>query len=266
MNGTVITGLVAALLMASGWLVSFRKRDVSIVDPMWPMVFVAAAWALWTWGEGDHSTGRSALILGMVSVWGIRLAVHLAVRKWGAPEDYRYAAMRRRQPNFEWSSLISVFLLQGALVTVVSLPVQAVLTDADPPALGWIDWAGLVVWGVGLVFEAVSDGQLRRFLADPANRTAVMDEGLWRYTRHPNYFGDCLVWWGIFLPALAAGAAWTVAGPVVMTILLVRISGVELLERTIGERRPGYADYARRTSAFIPRPPASQTGDGPDES
>lgn len=242
--------------MIAGWLVSLRKRDVSIVDPMWPAVFAAAAWAVWTWGEGDHGAGRSVLVLGMVSVWGIRLAVHLAVRKWGAPEDYRYAAMRRRRPNFEWSSLFIVFLLQGALVTVVALPVQAVLTDAGPRPLGWIDWAGVIVWGTGLAFEAISDGQLRRFLADPGNRNAVMDRGLWRYTRHPNYFGDCLVWWGIYMPALAAGAAWTVVGPVVMTVLLLRISGVALLERTIGERRPSYADYAGRTSSFIPRPPS----------
>ncbi|MDE0170324.1 MAG: DUF1295 domain-containing protein [bacterium] len=255
LNGIAITGLVAAVLMVSGWLVSLRKRDVSIVDPMWPVVFVAAAWAMWIWGEGDHSTGRSALMLVMVSVWGVRLGAHLAARKWGAPEDYRYAAMRRRRRNFEWWSLVFVFLLQGALVTVVSLPVQAVLTGADARPLNWIDWAGVVVWGTGFAFEAISDGQLRRFLADRDNRTRVMDRGLWRYSRHPNYFGDCLVWWGIYLPALAAGAAWTLAGPVVMTVLLLRVSGVALLERTIGERRQGYADYARRTSSFIPKPP-----------
>ena len=255
LNGTAITGIVAAALMGAGWLVSLRKRDVSIVDPMWPAVFVAAAWAVWAWGDGGRGAGRSALVLAMVSVWGIRLAAHLAARKWGAPEDYRYAAMRRRWPNFVWSSLVIVFLLQSALVTVVSLPVQAVLTDAEPRPLGWIDWAGVIVWGTGFAFEAISDGQLRRFLVDPANRTAVMDRGLWRYSRHPNYFGDCLVWWGIYLPALATGAAWTVAGPLVMTVLLLRVSGVALLERTIGERRTGYAEYARRTSPFIPRPP-----------
>ena len=255
LNGVAITGLVSAWVMGSGWLVSLRKRDVSIVDPMWPAVFVAAAWAVWIWGEGDQGAGRSALMLAMVSAWGIQLGAHLAVRKWGAPEDYRYAAMRRRRQAFEWWSLVIVFLLQGALVTVVSLPVQAVLTDAAAAPLGWIDWAGVVVWGTGLAFEAISDGQLRRFLAVAANRTAVMDRGLWRYSRHPNYFGDCLVWWGIYLLALAAGAAWTVVGPLVMTVLLLRVSGVALLERTISERRPGYADYARRTSAFIPRPP-----------
>ena len=250
-----ITGIVAAVLMGSGWLVSLRKRDVSIVDPIWPVVFGAAAWAVWIWAEGDRGAGRSALMLVMVSVWGIRLGTHLAVRKWGAPEDYRYAAMRRRRRCFEWSSLIVVFLLQGALVTVVSLPVQAVLTDPDARPLGWIDWAGAVVWATGLAFEAISDGQLRRFLANESSHGAVMDRGLWRYSRHPNYFGDCLVWWGIFLPAIAAGSAWTIAGPLVMTFLLLRVSGVALLERTIAERRPGYADYARRTSAFVPRAP-----------
>ena len=260
LNGIAITGLVAGVLMGAAWLVSLRKRDVSIVDPMWPVVFVAAAWAIWIWGEGDRTAGRSVLMLAMVSVWGIRLAAHLAVRKWGAPEDYRYAAMRHRWRPFGWWSLVIVFLLQGALVTVVSLPVQAVLTDAGGRPLGWIDWAGMVVWATGFAFEAISDGQLRRFLADRDNRTGVMDRGMWRYSRHPNYFGNCLVWWGIYLPALAAGAAWTVAGPLVMTVLLLRVSGVALLERTIGERRPGYADYALRTSAFIPRPPRRPQG------
>ena len=260
LDGMAITGIVAAVLMGSGWLVSLRKRDVSIVDPMWPLVFVAAAWAVWIWGEGDRGAGRSALILVMVSVWGIRLGAHLAIRKWGAPEDYRYAAMRRRRRNFERWSLVTVFLLQGALVTVVSLPIQAVLTDPDPLPLGWIDWAGVIVWGTGFAFEAISDGQLRRFLATEASRGAVMDRGLWRYSRHPNYFGECLVWWGVFLPALAAGSAWTIAGPLVLTFLLLRVSGVALLERTIAERRPAYADYARRTSAFIPSPPRRPEG------
>lgn len=254
MEGLGITGSVAALLMGAGWLLSLLKRDASIVDPMWSLVFVTAAWSMYIRG-GETGGGRSLLMLAMVTVWGIRLAVHLGIRKRGMPEDYRYAAMRRRFRPFEWWSLPVVFGLQGALVVVVSVPVQAVLTDRNAVPLGWLDWSGLAVWAIGFAFEAVSDAQLSRFRSDEANRRAVMDKGLWRYSRHPNYFGDCLVWWGIYLSAAAAGAWWTVAGPLVMTILLLRVSGVALLERTIGERRPGYADYAQRTSPFVPGRP-----------
>ena len=254
-EGLRITGSVAGVLMGAGWLLSLFRRDASIVDPMWSIVFVAAAWSMYIRGGGETGGGRTVLMMVMVTVWGTRLAAYLGERKWGTPEDYRYAAMRRRYRPFELWSLLIVFGLQGALVTVVSLPVQAVLSDRSPSPLGWIDWLGLALWGVGFTFEAVSDAQLRRFRSDQANRRGVMDRGLWRYSRHPNYFGECLVWWGIFLPAMAAGAWWTFAGPLLMTILLLRVSGVALLERTIGERRPGYAGYAQRTSSFIPRRP-----------
>ena len=200
-------------------------------------------------------SGRAWLMLAMVSAWGLRLSAHLAARKWGAPEDFRYQALRRRlQPFWLWSLLI-VFGLQAALAAVVSLPVQAVLGDPDPSPLGWLDWVGAAVWAVGLAFESVGDEQLRRFKADAANRGTVMDRGLWRYSRHPNYFGDSMVWWGIWVVAMAAGAWWTVAGPLVMTILLLRVSGVTMLERSMGKRRPGYAEYAARTSTFVPMPP-----------
>jgi len=159
--------------------------------------------------------------------------------------------------NGVWLALavLIVFGLQGTLAVVVSLPLQAVLTDRNAAPLGWLDWLGLAVWVIGFAVETVSDAQLRRFRSGEANRRAVMDRGLWRYSRHPNYFGDCLVWWGIFLPAAAAGEWWTVVGPLVMTILLLRVSGVAMLERTIVDRRPGYADYVRRTSSFIPKRP-----------
>ena len=253
MSALAVTGLVAGALMGGCWLVSLIKRDVSIVDPLWPMVFVAVAWSVWLWGDGA-SSGRDGLMLVMVSAWGLRLGAHLTARKWGEPEDFRYQSLRRRLPPFWLWSLLVVFILQGLLAVVVSLPVQEVLGDPGPSQLGWLDWIGAAVWAVGFGFEAVSDEQLRRFKADPANRGRVMDRGLWRYSRHPNYFGDCVVWWGIYLVAAAAGAWWTIAGPLVMTFLLLRVSGVALLERNIGKRRPGYADYAARTSAFIPLP------------
>jgi steroid 5-alpha reductase family enzyme len=164
-----------------------------------------------------------------------------------------------RGDRFPLASLFTVFLLQGALMWVVSLPLQAGAARGASAPLGLLDAAGVTVFAVGLAFEALGDAQLARFLADPAHRGQVMQSGLWRYTRHPNYFGDALVWWGLGLVAAAAGAAWSLVGPALMTFLLVRVSGVSLLEKDIGERRPGYAEYVRRTSAFLPRPPRPVT-------
>ena len=254
MSALGLAALVAGGLMAGCWPVSLPRRDVSIVDPLWPMVFVAVAWALRLFSDGAGG-GRAWLMLVMVSAWGLRLGAHLTARKWGAPEDFRYRALRRRLEPFWLWSLLVVFVLQAALAVVVSLPVQAVLGDTGPSPLRWLDWVGAAVWAVGLAFEAVGDEQLRRFKADEANRGSVMDRGLWRYSRHPNYFGDSMAWWGIWLVAAAAGAWWTVAGPLLMTFLLLRVSGVTVLERSIGRRRPGYAEYVARTSAFVPMPP-----------
>ena len=257
MSALAVTAVVAGVVMGTGWLASLRLRDASIVDALWGLTYVLAVWAVWLWGDdAAAAAARAWLVTAMVTVWGLRLCRHLATRSRGKPEDHRYATMRRRwRPFWLWSAVI-VFGLQACLVVVVSLPVQAVVGgSANPAALGPLDWLGCAVWAVGVAFEAVADEQLRRFKADPANRAAVLDRGLWRYSRHPNYFGDCCVWWGVYLVAVAGGAAWTVAGPLVMSILLVRVSGVRLLESTIGDRRPGYSDYARRTSSFLPLPP-----------
>jgi steroid 5-alpha reductase family enzyme len=192
----------------------------------------------------------------MTTVWGLRLGGYLAWRKRGAPEDFRYQAMRRRAgPRFFVLSLATVFGLQGVLLWVVSLPVQLGQIRVEP-GLGAIAYTGIALWAVGFAFETVGDAQLARFKRDPDNAGRVMDRGLWRYTRHPNYFGDACVWWGIALVAAETGiGAVGIVGAVVMNVLLVRVSGVALLERSIGKRRPGYDEYVRRTSAFIPRPP-----------
>jgi len=195
-----------------------------------------------------------------VALWGLRLGAYLLRRKWGEPEDHRYAAMRARwgERRFPWLSLVIVFWLQAVILWVVSWPLfQAVRADR-PAGLTWLDGVGVVLFVVGFVFETVGDWQLARFKADPANRGRVMDLGLWRYTRHPNYFGECVLWWGFGLIALATGFAeawWTLVSPVVMTFLLLRVSGVSLLEETIEERRPGYREYVRRTNAFVPGRP-----------
>lgn len=250
----VEAGLVLMLVTAL-WAVSVAAHDTSIVDIFWGSGFVVVAWTalLLVDGSGD----RRLLLAVLVTVWGVRLTVHLARRNLGKGEDPRYAAMRRRHGD-RWPvlSLVVVFWLQGALMWVVSLPVQVAMTDSTSGGLGALDWAGVTLWATGLAFEAVGDLQLVRFKADPANRGKVMDRGLWRYTRHPNYFGDLCVWWGIWLVALAAGSAWwTAVGPAVMSVLLIRVSGAALLERSLLRRRPGYADYVARTSAFFPWPP-----------
>ena len=245
--------IVIAAVMIITWVVSLVLRDASVVDPVWPLAFIAVAITALIAGGGDE--GRRILIACVVAIWGARLSIHLLVRNAGKGEDFRYAAMRAKHGRRFWlTSLVTVFLLQGLLVWVVSLPVQ--LSAIPDRPLGWLAIVGAIVWVLGVAFEAMGDAQLTRFKANPASRGQVLDTGLWRYTRHPNYFGDFLVWWGIFLIAAESGAgAWGVAGPLLMTLLLVKVSGAGLLEKDIAVRRPGYADYVRRTSGFMPLPP-----------
>jgi steroid 5-alpha reductase family enzyme len=212
---------------------------------------------------GDGARGRSALLAVLVTVWGLRLGAYLARRNLGHGEDRRYQAMRKAHANFALWSLGGVFVLQAVLAWVVAMPVQIAMGDATPASIGGLGWVGAAVWLVGFGFESVGDLQLARFKASSESDGQVMDRGLWRYTRHPNYFGDCLVWWGIFLVAAETGSAWWgIVGPIVMTVLLTRVSGKDLLERTIGTRRPGYADYVRRTSGFVPLPPRKAAAGG----
>jgi steroid 5-alpha reductase family enzyme len=237
------------------WLLSVYLRNSSIVDVFWGIGFALVAIGGFVWGQA-LAAPRSILISAMVCVWGLRLAGYLLWRNTGHGEDPRYAAMRRRWgARFWWVSLVSVFALQGAILWIVSLPIQAVQAAPGGP-LGGLDAVGVAVWLVGLLFESVGDHQLARFKADPANEGAVMDRGLWRYTRHPNYFGDFCIWWGMFAVALSAPyGLYTIASPALMSFLLLRVSGVPLLERGMHNRHPRYADYTRRTSAFFPRPP-----------
>jgi steroid 5-alpha reductase family enzyme len=189
-------------------------------------------------------------------VWGLRLAGYLLWRNAGHGEDPRYVAMRRHWgPRFPIISLVTVFALQGVLMWIVSLPVQLAQLEPGGP-IGVLDGLGVLLFAVGLTFESLGDWQLARFKADPKSAGQVMDRGLWRYTRHPNYFGDFCVWWGLFLIALSTPyGPWSIVGPIVMSFFLMRVSGVPMLERSIGKRRPGYAEYARKTSTFFPRPP-----------
>jgi steroid 5-alpha reductase family enzyme len=246
----MLAAIVIAGAMLALWMLSLALEDSSIVDIFWGLGFVLVAWVV---ALRVGWSPRSVLAVALVTVWGLRLAVHLAVRNIGKGEDPRYQAMRRtRGSTWWWKSLFIVFTFQGVLMWVVSLPLQESIIRGG--TLGPMDALATAVFVTGLFFEAVGDWQLVRFKAQAQNRGRVMDQGLWRYTRHPNYFGDFLVWWGLYGLALAAGAWWTVVGPLVMSLLLLRVSGVTLLEQGM-KSRPGYEDYVRRTSAFFPRSP-----------
>lgn len=245
-------GLVAALtFMALLWLISLPLRNASIVDVAWGPGFALQA-AIYANLTPDGWEPRKVLVLVLVSAWATRLAIHVATRNAGKGEDYRYATWRaQRGDSWWWRSLFSVFVLQGLLGWFIGMSLLAAQAGG---ANAWtlLDAVGVALWAIGFVFEAGGDWQLRRFLADTANKGRSLTTGLWRYTRHPNYFGDATQWWGIFAIAAAAGGWWSVLSPVAMTFLIVRISGVGMLERTIAERRPDYARYMRTTSAFIP--------------
>ncbi|MFP3880836.1 MAG: DUF1295 domain-containing protein [Actinomycetota bacterium] len=252
-----ISALTIALLMLATWVVSVVLDDASIVDIVWGLGFVAAIWAVYLTADIDTTTDRSLLMLAIVTIWGLRLTGYLAWRNIGKGEDRRYQEMRRKNPDSFWlRSLYVVFGLQAVIMWVVAVP--AVVTQGSEGSLLWLDYLGATVWLLGIVFEAVGDFQLARFKARPDSKGKVMDRGLWRYTRHPNYFGDFCVWWGIYLVAAAGGAWWAVFSPIVMSALLMRYSGVGLLEKTITRRRPEYEEYIRTTNAFFPGPPRRQ--------
>jgi steroid 5-alpha reductase family enzyme len=252
------TVLVAAFvtvvcLMLATWSVSLLRRDASIVDIAWGLGFVLVAWAA-KFVTGASGSGNWLLLL-MVTVWGLRLTGYLAKRNLGKGEDFRYRAMRRKHgERFAIVSLYTVFGLQGALMILVSLPVSLGQRDTNAGA-GFVVFLGFVVWAVGLYFEVVGDAQLARFKRDPRNADRIMDQGLWGLTRHPNYFGDALVWWGLAIVGSSQGAGiWAFLGAAVMTVLLVRVSGAAMLDRLLAKRKPGYAEYMARTSGFIPLP------------
>ncbi|MCO6414439.1 MAG: DUF1295 domain-containing protein [Thiogranum sp.] len=250
-----VSGLtVTLLLLLLTWMVSIFKRDVSIVDSAWSLMFLAMAFTYTApaWLSGNPGA-RATLLLVLVSAWALRLSIYITWRNRGEGEDRRYQAIRRRhEPGFAFKSLYLVFGVQGLLAWFISLPLLAAATGAQ--SLGVLDVIAVLIWLTGFSFETVADAQLAAFKANPSSNGKVMDRGLWRYTRHPNYFGECLVWWGFYVLAVAAGGWWSFPAPLLMTFLLLRVSGVTLLESDISERRPAYRDYRRRTNAFIPGP------------
>jgi steroid 5-alpha reductase family enzyme len=249
------TVLAVVVVLGVTFLVALRLGRHAVIDVAWGLGFVAVAATSVIASAGEGDPVRRGLVLVMTAAWGLRLATHIALRSRGQGEDPRYEELLSRAPgNPQLYALRTVYLTQGAVMWFVSLPVQ--VAAFETPGTGWLTWVGVLVWVVGMLFETVGDWQLTRFRNDPESRGRVLDTGLWRYTRHPNYFGDACAWWGI---SLVSFAAWpgiiTVLSPLAMTWLLAKGTGKPLLEKDMSSRRPGYADYVRRTSGFVPLPP-----------
>ena len=230
---------------------AWRIRDNSIVDICWGPTFLVLAAAAWITGGGGGA--RGLLMVALVSLWALRLALHIARRQRGRGEDFRYAQWRRQWGrHVVLRSFFQVFMLQGLLMWLVSAPLLGAMANSRNSSLNLLDLAALLTWAIGFAFEAGGDYQLARFKSDPSNQGKLLTTGFWKYTRHPNYFGDAAAWWGFGLFAVASGSYGTPLGSVLMTLLLIKVSGVAMLERSLRDTKPGYGEYVRKTNAFIP--------------
>ncbi len=244
--------LVVFFYMSGFFLIAVIRKDNSLADIAWGGGFVIIAFLTFFLAPG-HAEARQVLVTGLVTLWGLRLAIYINFRNKGRGEDYRYAKWRE-----EWGkyflprSFLQVFMLQGALMVLIASSV--IFINLNPaPGLSFLDGIGLVVWCIGFFFESVGDFQLFQFKKDPGNKGQVMRYGLWKYTRHPNYFGEATMWWGIFLMALSLpGGFIALLSPLTITFLLLKVSGIPMLEKKLAESQPGYEDYMNKTSPFIP--------------
>lgn len=244
--------LVLMLLFMCVWVVSVRMINASIVDPFWGLGFVVLAIYYFLHSNGDPD--RKFLVLGLTTIWGLRLFAYLLWRNKGKPEDYRYAQFRKQygETKYWWISFFQVFLLQGFLLWVISAPLLVSQFDGQNHPLGFFDGAAVFVWIIGFLFEAGGDYQLSKFKSNPSNKGKVLCTGFWKYTRHPNYFGDACVWVSFACFSLAVDQYWPIAGSALMIVLLVKVSGVSLLERALKKNKPEYEAYIQRTSSFFP--------------
>ncbi len=249
----IVTGLLFSLtLFFITWLISVKQKDASFVDRVWGLAYVSNVFGYVILSGTDLSFSQ-ALVIILVVIWGSRLSIHIYLRNRGHGEDYRYQNIRAGyQSGFWWKSLFTIFLLQWFLAAIISIPLFYVLKfprELTPAMVG----LGLFCWIIGFFFEAVGDWQLVQFKRNPENRGKLLRTGLWKLTRHPNYFGDGMVWWGYYLFAWGAGGWWTIISPIIMTIFLRKISGVDLLESKLKSSKLGYEDYIESTPAFVPR-------------
>ena len=248
----LLTFLVIIAMMTLLWIVSIFLKNVSIVDMFWGFGFVVAAGMYYFLTDGFET--RKLLLLVLVAIWGLRLSIYLAWRNIGKGEDFRYREFRRKygEHRYWWISYFQTFLLQGILMWLISAPLLGAQYYNTNSSLGILDYTAMTIWLIGIVFEAGGDFQLARFKKNAGNKGKILNTGLWKYTRHPNYFGDSAVWWGYALFCLAGGSYLPVLGSVLMTALIIKVSGVALLEKSLINQKPGYESYIRQTSAFIP--------------
>lgn len=245
-------GLAILILMLSFWVLSLILKDSSIVDIIWGFGFVMSSWVAFFLTR-DDVTIRQWFLPVLVTIWGMRLTLHIFFRNVGKGEDFRYVKWRTENgKSWWWKSLFKVYLTQGLLMWIIASPLSAVQLRNQSGNLNFLDFIGIILWLIGFFFEATGDLQLTRFKANPVNKGKLLNTGVWRYTRHPNYFGDATQWWGYYLITLSTGAWWVVFSPLIMTHLLVNVSGVALLEKSMREKTPGYIEYSQVTNAFIP--------------
>jgi steroid 5-alpha reductase family enzyme len=252
MNIFLQVSLLIWVLVSLLWLWSALIKNVSIVDIFWGFGFVVVN-AFYVFNL-EHITPRNLLLLILVSIWGLRLTIYLAVRNIGKGEDFRYQQFRQDygEKRYWWFSYFQVFLLQGVLILIVSLPLLGVHSSKTSSALIWLDYIALIVWSIGFSFEAGGDYQLYQFKKNQKNKGKVLNTGFWKYTRHPNYFGDAAVWWAYALFSIAAGGYWQTIGAIIMTLLIIKVSGVALLEKTLHNTKPRYKEYIEKTHSFFP--------------
>jgi len=243
---------VIIIFMTLLWIVSAIIKNVSIVDLFWGFGFVLVSVFYFLKSDGFYA--RKIIVMALVAIWGLRLSVYLAWRNYGKGEDFRYRNFRKKygEKRYWWISFFQTFLLQGILMWLISAPLLGAQFYGDNKALNILDYTGIIFWITGILFEAGGDFQLAAFKADPANRGKVLDKGFWRYTRHPNYFGDSSVWWGYGFFCLAAGSYLPALGSLLMIALIIKVSGVALLEKSLKEQKPQYKEYIEKTSSFIP--------------
>ncbi len=244
--------LLIWVLVTILWIWSVLIKNVSIVDIFWGFGFVVVN--VFYVFHLEIIAPRNLLLFILVSIWGLRLTIYLAIRNIGKGEDFRYQKFRKDygEKRYWWFSYFQVFLLQGILILIVSLPLLGIHSSTNFGEFIWLDYLAILVWFIGFSFEAGGDYQLYQFKKNPKNSGKVLNTGFWKYTRHPNYFGDSTVWWSYALFSIAAGSYWQIIGAIIMTLLIIKISGVALLEKTLNNTKPKYKEYIENTNAFFP--------------
>ena len=252
-SGYIISAIIIWVLMTLVWLLSLKLKNTSIVDIFWGLGFVLVNWILF-FVSSDQFILRIWIFNILVTIWGLRLSIHIFLRNKGKAEDFRYAAWRKQYgQKWWWFSYLQTFLVQGVLLFLISAPIVHIQSAQQGTQIGFLEILGIVIWAIGFFFEAFGDYQLEIFKRNPDNKGKLLNTGVWRFTRHPNYFGDAAQWWGFFLITIGTNLGiLTIFSPIIMTYLLVNVSGVAMLEKSLIEKKSGYKEYMRTTNTFIP--------------